>query len=129
MNQFEGELDSRLPDTVIKLTYEELYVYAALQKVTLKRTLDFLGVCRIQSHDVNKLLDKSRSQMNSPKTYRWVRNYSEINEVGISRATALCLSNQDCVKVSYDRGMLLSQQDGVSQPQVERRRGEEQWKL
>lgn len=85
MDQYEAILDSRSPGTAMKITYEELYSPASLQKEMLHRIFDFLGVRRIQSLEISELLDKGRSQMNTQETYRWVRNYREIDEIGAGK--------------------------------------------
>ncbi len=82
MNLYEAIVDSRSPGTAMKITYEELYGSTRLQEETLHRIFDFLGVRRVQSQEISELLDKGRSQMNTQETYRWVRNYREIDEIG-----------------------------------------------
>jgi LPS sulfotransferase NodH len=82
MDRYEAIVDARTPGRALKLAYEELYGSTFGQVATLYRIFDFLGVRRVQTPEINALLDRGNSQMNSQETYRWVRNFKEIDEIG-----------------------------------------------
>lgn len=81
LDYYERVIDSRAPDTYLKLIYEDLYFCSAQQQEQwLAQIWRFLDVEPLQSAARQAYLQPEQAKLNSPTTYQFLPNAAEINQ-------------------------------------------------